>query len=353
MKIIENFKHHKDDYECMWNGIEDIYMNHTGTTIPDQFFFLMSGFGGFAYIKTNAADIKRMVSFGDGRTKQMYQYLAPIVGFEFRHIQSKTFELAMKKAKKEIDNGNPVVLGALDMYYLEYYPKLYEGDHIPYHYVLMVGYDDEKECIYLYDCGKEDLQQLSYKNLKAALDVECPGMSKPNTICTIRMDKPADIMTIANTALKDKATTFISPPTGFLGYKGIQKLAKEFLKWDEEIGVDETKKIIKNMVYFMGTVPGYSNRLLGIDEPEMSIFMGGRDKMNRFMKELGEAEKNTAWIKAGDQFLNSGKLFEEMHELLVDYLLEISDEREKVQQLLLQIADKEKEAFTLVLEGTH
>ena len=25
--IIENFSHHLDDYECMWNGIEDIYMN--------------------------------------------------------------------------------------------------------------------------------------------------------------------------------------------------------------------------------------------------------------------------------------------------------------------------------------
>ncbi len=38
-KIIENLSHHLDDYECMWNGIEDIYMNKTGEKIPDQFFF--------------------------------------------------------------------------------------------------------------------------------------------------------------------------------------------------------------------------------------------------------------------------------------------------------------------------
>lgn len=37
-KIIENFSHHLDDYECMWNGIEDIYMNITGESLPDQFF---------------------------------------------------------------------------------------------------------------------------------------------------------------------------------------------------------------------------------------------------------------------------------------------------------------------------
>ena len=37
----------------MWNGIEDIYINKTGEKIPDQFFFAMSGFCSFAYIKTN------------------------------------------------------------------------------------------------------------------------------------------------------------------------------------------------------------------------------------------------------------------------------------------------------------
>lgn len=131
-KIIENFSHHLDDYECMWNGIEDIYMNITGEKIPAQFFFVMSGVCSFAYIKTNKADIKRMVSFGDGRTKKMYEFLAPIVNFEYRHIECKTPELALAKAKKEIDKGFPVVIGALDMYYLEYYTKI---KHI-FHFIM-------------------------------------------------------------------------------------------------------------------------------------------------------------------------------------------------------------------------
>jgi hypothetical protein len=32
-------KHHMHDYECMWNGIEDIYMDKTGETLPNNFFF--------------------------------------------------------------------------------------------------------------------------------------------------------------------------------------------------------------------------------------------------------------------------------------------------------------------------
>lgn len=55
----------------------------------------------------------------------------------------------MKRAKEQIDNEKPVVLGCLDMYYLSHYPKFYNKEHIPIHYILMVGYDDEEQCWYL------------------------------------------------------------------------------------------------------------------------------------------------------------------------------------------------------------
>jgi len=34
--------------------------------------------------------------------------------------------------------------GALDMYPLRYYSDLYKKQHIPIHYVLVVGYDEEQ-----------------------------------------------------------------------------------------------------------------------------------------------------------------------------------------------------------------
>lgn len=39
MKQIIELKHHSHDYECMWNGIEDLYMNETGESLPDGFSF--------------------------------------------------------------------------------------------------------------------------------------------------------------------------------------------------------------------------------------------------------------------------------------------------------------------------
>jgi hypothetical protein len=352
-KIIENFTHHKDDYECMWNGIEDIYINKTRETIPDQFFFAMSGFCGVAYIKTNKADLKRMVSFGDGRTRQMYKMLSPIVGFDYRFLECKTPEIALVKAKKEIDMEHPVVIGALDMFYLEYYPEMYHKDHIPFHYILMVGYDDESENIYLYDCGREERLELSYTNLFLGMNAEYEGLSKQNTICAIRMDNPNSKEYITKTALKHKANMFINPPTGFLGINGIKKLAKELPNWENEIGKEETNKIIKNMVFFFGSVPTLPNILLGIDLKDDIAFMCSRDKMSNMLKSLSTEYENEQFGEAGDLFYRSGLEFEKLCGIFVDYLLESCKYTTDASKLLLRIADLEYNAYKLILDGIN
>lgn len=346
-KIIENFTHHKDDYECMWNGIEDIYINKTKQKIPYQFFFAMSGFCGFAYIKTNKADIKRMVSFGDGRTKKMYELLSPIVGFDYHFIESKTPEIALEKAKKEIDLGYPVVIGALDMYYLEYYPKLYHKEHIPFHYILMIGYDDELEKVYIYDCGREEKIELSYSNLLLGMNAEYEGLSKKNTICTIRMDKPNSKEHIIKTALEYKAHLFVNPPTSFLGINGMKKLAKEMPNWENELGKEETIKILKNMVYFFGIVPTTPNRLLGIDKKDN--LMCSRDKVSKLYKELSIEYKNEQLMKVSNLFYESGQEFDKLGNILIDYVLGIGDYKDKVSEIILNIANIECNAFKIVL----
>lgn len=350
-KIIENLSHHLDDYECMWNGIEDIYMNKTGESLPDQFFFSMSGFCSFAYIKTNKGDIKRMVSFGDGRTKKMYEFLSSIVNFNYHHYECKTPELALAKAKKEIDNNFPVVIGALDMYYLEYYTKLYHKEHIPFHYVLMIGYDDEEKNIYLYDCGRKEVMKLSYDNLYLSLSAEYKGLCKPNTICTIRMDKPNSKKDIFKKAMKIKSDMFLNPPTKFLGINGLKKLSKEILKWEEELGKQETDKILRNVVEFCGTVPTTPNRLKGINEEDEVVFMCSRDKMSRVLIELGTEYKNNNLIKSGELFKNSGEQFEKLCDIFIDYILNIKKDLKLASEIILNIGEIEYNAYQLVNKG--
>lgn len=86
MKHITQIAHRVDDYVCMWNGVEDIYIRDTGEALPPKFFFVLSSFGGFCYMKTPKSELKRMVAFGDGRTGKMYEFLSPIVGFDYKII---------------------------------------------------------------------------------------------------------------------------------------------------------------------------------------------------------------------------------------------------------------------------
>lgn len=346
-KIIE-IKHHSHDYECMWNGIEDIYMNKMYESLPNDFFFLLAGFGSFCYLRTNKKELKRMVALGDGRTKKMYEFLAPIVGFEYKHYEFKKYEQALKKAKSEIDSGYPVVLGALDMYYLPYYEKLYHKEHIPFHYVLMVGYDDMAERIYLYDCGRTELLSLSYDELCECMNCSYPGLSKANTICTVRMNSSKNKYQIAQEALAIKRDMFLNPSTGFLGYKGFEKFIKELPQWKHELEKDDYDRILANMVMLFGTVPTIPNAIKGIEEPDSVEFKGGFDKMSKMLKCIGTEYKNDCWVQVAEIFEESSIIIKKISNIIIDYLSNKVDETEKLSLLFSEILKQMKAGYLML-----
>jgi hypothetical protein len=345
MKKMIKLEHHLDDYECMWNGIEDLYMRDTGEMLPPSFFFVLASFGSFCYLKTNKAELKRMVALGDGRTRQMYEFLAPIVGFDYKHYEHKIFEKALKRAKSEIDTGYPCVLGALDMCYLPYYPKLYHGDHIPFHYVLMVGYDDDLQNIYLYDCGRSEIQTLSYDKLKLAWGCSYQGLSKPNTVCTIRMHSTKNIYEIAKDALAIKAEQYLNPPVGFIGYRGMEKFIKELPEWKKELTKTDYDKILANMVEFLGAVPTVPNALRGIDEPDEIAFGGGFDKASVVLAQLGQKYTDQNLVDASTIFGTGALVIEQIKNIIVDYLVGKNDLTQMLPDLFADINRILKEGF--------
>ena len=344
-------KHHMDDYECMWNGIEDLYIQQTGQVLPPSFFFVLSGFGSFCYMKTPQADLKRMIALGDGRTKQMYEFLAPIVGFEYKHSAYGSFEQALRKAKAEIDAGHPSVLGALDMYYLPYFSKLYHEEHIPFHYVLMVGYDDVTGCVFLHDCGREGIQTLSYDDLRSAWNCSYPGLSKPNTVCTIRMSAEKNKYQIAKEAFAKRGEQFLNPPVGFVGRKGFEKLISDLPRLKEELAKDDYDKLFSNLVTFFGTVPTLPNKLRGIQEPDAVDFFGGFDKMSRVLSDLGCEFRDEAMLKASARFREGTGIISEITNVIVNYLVIESDRMNELPKLFTKIMDVMTDGF-VILRGS-
>lgn len=335
-KLIE-IAHHLDDYECMWNGIEDLYICDTGEKLPPSLFFVLASFGSFCYMKTNKSDLKRMVALGDGRTKQMYAFLSPIIGFDYKHYEYSTFEKALSKAKAEIDAEHPCVLGALDMYYLPYFTKLYHTEHIPFHYVLMVGYDDDNGCIYINDCGRKDSLTLSYDELKLAWDCSYPGLSKPNTVCTIRMHSKKSKYEIAKEAFAKKRELFLNAPVGFIGYRGFEKFIAELPNWKNEFSKEEYDKLLFNMVQFFGSVPTVPNALLGINEPDEVAFGGGFDKMSVVLSQLGAEYDDRKMTEASMIFGEGAAVVSRIKDVIADYLTNKNDQTEEMPELFTKV----------------
>jgi hypothetical protein len=344
--------HHVDDYECMWNGIEDLYMQKSGERIPKQFFFTLSGKGIFTYLKSNTDDLKRRIAWGDGRVRIIYKEISDIVGFQYRHIEGKSFEYALRVARKQIDMGCPVILGCLDMYYLHYYPKFYHKVHIPIHYIMMIGYDDDKQLAYVLDCGIEAVQSIPYETLAEAMNVETKGLSKKNTICIIAFQQELkSAIDIARKGFHRKAIKILESPVGFVGIKGMYKFAKEFPHWQEELTREDYIKVLENIIMYSGSVPKMPNRLLGIKEPDGIRYMCGREQISAVLTELGQDYQINAWCEAAELFLESGAILEQMINQMTGYLLkEITDLREIPKQIEV-VAQIEEKVYRKILSG--
>lgn len=353
MRKIIDLNHSTCDYECMWNGIEDLYRNKQGEDFPGFFFFCLSGIGNFVYRKSSLDHPKRLAGWNDGRTKQMYRSVSELIGFQFKHIEGRSFGYAMDKAKEQILLDKPVVLGCLDMYYLRYYPKFFGQQHIPIHYVLMVGFDDEKGCAYLLDCGVKEVQEISFELLEKALDISKTSLSDKNTVCTIDFNeilKP--VIEIAREGFYKKAKAMLEPSVGFVGIPGMYKLANEFGHWQTELTPAEYEDCLRSLVMFTGTVPALPSRLIGIEKDNI-LHMADREKLAEVLRWLGETYGISAWNKAAEEFLESGLMIEKLTDQIVEYLLKERSELEELPDIIRQIAGMEEKAFRSVLLGAE
>lgn len=348
-----NIPHHLSSGCCMWSGIEDVYVERTGSPVPEAFFFCLASKGENVYIKSNNPDNPRMLSVTDGRTRVTYDHLKELLGLQYQICEGRSFEYAIKSVKKEIDKGNPVILGPLDMYYLPYL-KMYHRNHIPMHYVLMVGYEEETEKIFFYDCDRTLMQEISLKELRLAWDIEKNAVGDKNGF--IRFSLPESCISpakLAEGALKRKAEQQLKEKPEMTGVSAFRKLAREFPKWESELTPEAYQTALKRLTESLGTVPKLPNRLLGINEAEPEIrYRGDLDRFGRLLINLGEQEQRPAWSKAGELFLQSGFLFEEITDRIVRYLCGGEDTRKEIPDRFWRIGELEERAYRLIQDAS-
>ena len=330
LKTVHTVPHRVCECTCSVNGLEDI-LTWKGANYVDFLLSVVGGMADFAYLRFKRADPPCMVYWG-ANPKYLMKDLAQVIGFKEAIIEGKTFKNTFPKLKEFVDNGQPVVAGALDMYYLHYYPELYKKQHVPIHYVLVVGYDDKEQVVYVHDCNYESILRVSYDEFEKSLNINVPGMSKKNTIrAFILPQKIPSEFEVARKGFSYKAEKFLHPPVSMFGIPAIRRLTKEIFEWDN-------KKCFEHMVTY-ATIPPILSETFENSH-------GMRFWQANVLKTLGDKYHVDKWIEASMLFRHSGKSIIELCKAA------IQQDKQTVSTILIDIAHIEEHAYGLLQDGT-
>ena len=326
MSKILNLPHRVCKSTCFSNGLEDI-LEWKGKKYINYLLPVLGGMGEFTYLKFKNANPPHMIYWG-ANTKYLLKDLEKIIDFKEIISENKTFKNTFTKVKEFIGNNQPVVAGALDMYYLHYYPEIYHKKHIPIHYILVVGYDDDKQEVYVQDCGFEGVQKISYSEFEKALNANVPAMSKKNTIRAFILPRnlPSELE-IAQNGLSFRAEKMLKPSVKLFGIPAMKKLAKEIFDWKD-------KESFEHLVIYATTPPELPKTF------EKSN--GMRFWKSQVLKKLGKKYKIDKFLKVSEMFQESGKLIIDICKAAM------KQDRKKISNIILRVADIEEEAYKIL-----
>ena len=275
MKGVLTIPHRPSPGMCPVNGIRDLIEWRSGRNWSNEFIFGLGLGGGFAYLRFKSANPPRQVFWGNGGPRQ-HKYLADLLTAKYTEIEKRSFKFSWNKARQAVDARTPPVLGPLDMFYLPFYEGIYQERHIPIHYVLLVGYDEETA--HILDTAHPDVQDLKLDELQLAWNVNVPGLGKQNRLVVFDIPKtlpPAEA--IIQRSLADECHTMLHPPVSIVGLPAMKKIAREIAAWPDELGEQVTSSCIQQIREYLNSPP----------DLEGDHLTAGRDIYIEFLQEAG------------------------------------------------------------------
>lgn len=348
-KILK-LKHHLSSGCCMWTSMEDVYTTKTNQDVPDAYLLGMSSLAETVLLKMHDGPSPYMLGMVDARPHKTYASICDLLGMKYHITSRSTPQAAFKIVKKEIDNGNPVILGPLDMYYLPYF-KMYHKYHIPIHYITMIGYDEENDSIYIYDCDRIEMIKIPVSALFEAWQVENSSMGKKNGFVLFSMaDSLPDKYTLAQTALVRKADRQLCEKPSFVGINAFKRIAKLLPEWEKNETTVEYKRIIAGLTQFLGKVPQTPNRILGVPMKDTMPYQANYDRFGSMLVILGNESNHDNWVKAGNLFTQAGKIIEEIKECMVSFYCDDIPCTKQLVTKFLQVHQLSEQAYLLLKE---
>jgi hypothetical protein len=238
------------------------------------------------------------------------------------------------------------------MYHLPYFEKFYQTVHVPGHIVLMVGYCDQEEVVYVHDNSKAEVQTIPYQELMLAWrEGYSAGQARKNALFAIQFHTQVpNVPGIVYNGLKKRAECVLTPPVKILGIPGIRGLSADFGKWGNVLESSAYTEALKHFVMFTASVvPALPSQLAEFDTGIPDSHQGTRDAFAESLLQNLSEYGNTSWEKAADLLRKSGDLIGQMTGVITEYLLNHHYDLQEIPELLKQVADYEEEAFRIFL----
>ena len=200
-----------------------------------------------------------------GRSISMEQDLAAALGVDYREIMQPDDELAWQRVRQEILTGHPTMLSG-DIYYLDYRNfKI----HYPSHRFVLLGFDDERQEVYIADRTECETQTCSIEALRLSRNPPV-GISTYNLwgkfhgsklehslaeACELALCKTVKRMQ----GIDDSQAALLRPSLAqeprFLvgGLAGLEQLAAELPRWSHRADATQRADYLVNAIEKFGT----------------------------------------------------------------------------------------------------
>ena len=287
---------------------------------------------GFAYLRFNFADPPRQVYWGTASPRQ-HRYLAGLFDARYTEFENTTFKYSWRKATQALDAGNPPIMGPLGHVSPPFLPAdLSPAQHIPIHYLLLIGYDDATA--YVHDTGLGSVQALPLSELEPAWDVNSPGLGKRNRLVILEL--PMEIATTSSLirrSIHDQSSMMLKPPVSMLGIPAMQKLSREIAAWPQELGEQVSRSCLRQVREYLNSPPD----VLG------DHLTAGRDIYIAFLEQAATI--------VGLDFSKGVDLFRTSMSIIPKIAVSIQhDDLAGASAGFAEIAELEKEAFTVLTQ---
>jgi hypothetical protein len=228
------------------------------------------------------------------------------MGFEgdFFQLQGRPIEWAGNwdpKAMAQVLALDQPILVLSDIYYLPYY----DDTHFPGHSLVVVGIDLDNQTVQVADVIADQLQEIPLSALKAAMEIEFPGMVNPYSWAGIapfplRRDRPTLVQAILRVCQRMLKSEFLIE-----GTKAMRVLAQDLPSWPEGQGWAQAARFAYQTIEKRGTGGGAFRLMYG-----------------EFLREAAELVPELRSIRAPERMRQAGESWREVALILKSVSLE-------------------------------